>query len=131
MAPGARYPRGDGGREIGLGLVLGIAVWALSRRPPRSRGELIALAAGFQLVGGFVIVLTENLELAADPSVGLRPGLSWVAVWVSVFPLVVPASLPVTVGAGFLTASLSPLAWLVAGLLGFEWPPAPSCSTSR
>jgi hypothetical protein len=109
---------------VGIGLGLGVAVWALTRRPPRSRAEVVALAAGFQVLGGFLIVLMENLDLAASAGAGLRPGLSWVAVWISVFPLVVPASVPVTLGAAFVTASLGPLAWLVAAGLGFERPAA-------
>jgi hypothetical protein len=106
------------------GFLVGLGIWVLTRRPQENRAAVVTLAAGFQVLGGFLIVLMENLDLAASPAPGLRPGLSWVAVWISVFPLVVPASVPVTLGAAFVTASLSPLAWLVVGLLGYDRPAA-------
>ena len=107
----------------GTGLLLGLLVWLLTRRAPQDRAALATLATGFQVLGGLFIVLIEAFDLAATPAVG-RPGLSWVAVWISVFPLVVPASVPVTLGAAFVTASLAPLAWVVVGLLGYGRPPA-------
>jgi serine/threonine-protein kinase len=106
------------------GFAVGLGIWSLTRRPQQDRAALVTLAVGFQLLGGFLIVLVENLDLAGSPAPGLRPGLSWVAVWIAVFPLVVPAPIPVTLGAAFVTASLSPLAWVVAGLLGYGRPAA-------
>ena len=107
---------------IAVGLVLGAGVYAITRYRAMSRREVTALGIGFEVVGGFLIVLAEVLDVASTPELGTRPGLSWVAVWVTIFPLAVPASVGLNAAAAFVTASLIPIAWLVLAPLGYERP---------
>jgi len=104
---------------MGAGLALGLLVYAITRHAPLSAAGIISLGLAFEILGGFVLVLSENLNLAANPQLVARPGLSWVAVWITIFPLLVPASVPVTIGAALVTASLSPVAWWVVTQLGY------------
>ena len=105
---------------MAVGLALGAAVYAVTRYRPLSGREVTALGIGFEVSGGFLIALAEALDAVSSPALGARPGLSWVAVWVTIFPLAVPTTVGLNAAAAFVTASLSPIAWAVVVELGYD-----------
>jgi len=96
-----------------MSLVLGIGVFLYARRPGLGPSRVIAIGLAFEVLGGLLLVLPESLTLVAQSSPSVV-GISWLAVWVTFFPLLVPASPRIAVAASLVTATMSPLAvWLV------------------
>ena len=52
---------------MGAGLALGLLVYGITRHAPLSAAGIISLGLAFEILGGFVLVLSENLNLAANP----------------------------------------------------------------
>ena len=111
-------------REIAqwLGMAMGFAVFWISRRRAIRPESLLWVGVVFELVGGVLLVYPENLVVLAhlpEP----RIGVSWLAVWIVLFPLVLPASTTLTVTTGILTACASPVSMALLHLQGHPWPP--------
>jgi hypothetical protein len=111
------------GAEV-LGMVLGLGVRLLSQRGDWSPAKLIAAGLVFEVVGGYLTVFPEALSLVVYKQGAESIGVSWLAVWIAVYPIVLPASPTVAVLAALITASMAPLAVWTATLLGYPWPHA-------
>ncbi len=111
-------------RVIGqfVGALMGIAVYWISRRRAIRPESLVWVGVLFELLGGVVLVYPENLVVLSHLP-DSRIGVSWLAVWIALFPLVLPASTALTVTTGFLTACMSPAAMALLHLQGRPWPP--------
>jgi len=107
----------------GVGLVVSLAMFALSWRTRLSSGQFVALSIAYEIVGGFLIVYPDQFLLAERAASGV-PGVSWLAVWIVVFSTLIPARPVATVVAGLVTASMSPLALWIVTLGGSPWPSA-------
>ena len=107
----------------GIGLVVSLAMFAVSRRTRLTSAQFVAIAIAYEVIGGLIIVYPDQTLLAQRAASGV-PGVSWLAVWIVVFSTLIPARPVTTVVAGLVTASMSPLAlWLVT-LGGAPWPSA-------
>jgi serine/threonine-protein kinase len=83
--------------------------------------RLLRVSLGFEIAVAFAISLHDHLEpLPAGVPLG---AVSWLCVWIVVFPLVVPASPRWALVAGLASASTWPLAYFLGRALGN--PPAP------
>ena len=104
------------------GAVMGIAVFWISRRRSLAPEALVWVGVLFEVVGGMLLVYPENLVVLAHLPEA-RIGVSWLAVWITLFPLILPAGTAVTVTTGFFTACSSPAAMALLHLQGHPWPP--------
>ena len=120
MSDALRWERNGG--EI-LGMVLGIALFLFARRAQPTPGGALALGLGFEIVGGLVVVFPEALTHVVAHTGAESVGVSWLAVWIAVYPMVLPASPLVTMVAGLITASMAPLSVWIATLGGLPAPP--------
>ena len=94
-------------------LALGLGVFVYARRPGLGPAHVIAVGLGFEILGGLLLVLPETMTLADGPAPSVV-GISWLAVWVTFFPLLVPARPWIAIVASLVTATMSPLAmWFV------------------
>jgi hypothetical protein len=111
-------------REIAqwVGIVMGFAVYWISRRRSITPESLVWVGVMFELVGGMVLVYPEDLVVLAHLPDALI-GVSWLAVWITLFPLVLPASTALIVTTGLVTACTSPAAMGLLHLQGHPWPP--------
>jgi serine/threonine-protein kinase len=98
---------------------LGLMWLAHSGRLTPSR--LLGVSLGYEVLGACAISITDHLE----PLAGGVPlaNVSWLCVWIVMFPLFVPASPRWALLAGLASASTWPLGYLVGRALGN--PPAP------
>jgi serine/threonine-protein kinase len=122
-AAGWQPPRGAGHNLIGAAIiVLSAAVAVVAHRDRLPAGRLLNLGLAYQVLVGFGIALQDNLR----PNAFSRPldEVSWLAVLIVMFPLVVPAPLPRSLAASLVTASTWPLAFLLSVRLGYPAPPA-------
>jgi serine/threonine-protein kinase len=93
---------------------------AIPRRPI-GPGRLLRLSLAYEVAVAFAISVSDHLEpLVAEVPMG---SLSWVCVWILIFPLVVPSPPRSTLVASFTAASTWPLAHLIGLAAGS--PPAP------
>ncbi len=111
-------------REIAqwVGMAMGFAVYWISRRRSITPEALVWVGVLFEIVGGMLLVYPENLVVLAHLPEA-RVGVSWLAVWITLFPLVLPASTALTVATGVVTACTSPAAMWLLHLQGHPWPP--------
>ena len=119
--PGA--PHAPAHNAIGAAVVaVSVAVsWAAAGRR-LSPAALVHLGLAYEVIVGLGIALQDNL---GPVSLG-RPlqNISWLAVLIVLFPLVVPSPPGRTLAASLVTASTWPLAFLVGIWLGNPLPPA-------
>jgi eukaryotic-like serine/threonine-protein kinase len=96
--------------------------WAAAGRR-LSSAALVHLGLAYEVIVGLGISLQDNL---GPVSLG-RPlqNISWLAVLIVLFPLVVPSPPGRTLAASLVTASMWPLAFYVGVRLGNPLPPAP------
>ena len=107
-----------------VGLVLGLVVNRLARLPRLRPAQLLAIGLGFEVVGGFLVVLPEAYYNVVAAPVGHSMMVSWLTVWIVVFPNLLPATPGITVVASLVTATMAPLATLlVVAFTGRPWPP--------
>lgn len=111
-------------REIAqwVGMAMGFAVFWISRRRSIKPEALVWVGVLFEIVGGMLLVYPENLVVLAHLPEA-RVGVSWLAVWITLFPLVLPASTTLTVATGVVTACMSPVSMWLLHLQGHPWPP--------
>jgi eukaryotic-like serine/threonine-protein kinase len=100
---------------------ISVCVWRLSasgRLPPQ---HLLDLGLVYEVVVAFAISLGDHLT----PLSTYRPleEISWLCVWIAMFPLVVPASPGKTLLASLAAASTWPLAYAIGVALGNPAPP--------
>jgi serine/threonine-protein kinase len=98
-----------------------LVLW-LARRPLPQAGRLQAVGLAYEVVVAFGISLGDHL----GPLSSERPmeAISWLCVWIVMFPLVVPATLGKTLAASLLAASTWPLSFFVGQALGGHAKPA-------
>jgi serine/threonine-protein kinase len=78
--------------------------------------RLLRLSLGFEIAVAIAISLGDHLEpMRAEVTLN---AISWLCVWIAVFPLVVPASTRWALLAGVASAATWPLAYLVGQALG-------------
>lgn len=100
----------------GASILLSLVVFALSRRLRDAPLRLERVALAYQVLIGLGISLTELL-ITYDASSVVR-GISWVCLWIVLFPLVVPSSPSRAMWGALGAAMMGPLAILIAGLSG-------------
>ena len=107
-----------------VGLVLGLLVHRLARLPGLRPGQLLSIGLLFEVVGGFLVVFPEAYYHVVAAPHGHTMMVSWLTVWIAVFPILLPASPRAAVAASMVTATMAPLATaLVVALTGKPWPP--------
>src|SRR5262245_49694886 len=107
-----------------VGLGLGLIIHRLPRLPRLRPAHLLAIGLVFEVVGGFIVVLPEAYYHVVAAPRGHTMMVSWLTVWIAVFPILLPASPRIAVAASLVTATLAPLATgMVVPLTGRPWPP--------
>ncbi|MEZ6184851.1 MAG: serine/threonine-protein kinase [Planctomycetota bacterium] len=108
-------------RQVFL-LVVSLAVFAVASRRTFCPRTLARIGHGYQLLGALAISLSIYLPGAPER---LQPSyLSWLGVWIVVFPLVAPAKLRVTLGLSLACVATVPLGMGLAWALGKPFPGA-------
>src|SRR5262249_48373342 len=79
------------------GLALGVIINRLARIRALTPGQLLAVGLAFEVVGGFVVVLPEAYYHVVSAPHGHEMALSWLTVWIAIFPILLPASPAVAV----------------------------------
>jgi serine/threonine-protein kinase len=105
---------------LGLATVLSAALYAASRVKRLGPAPLLDLALGYEVVGAFMIGLTESLSperFELD-----NRGFSAVCIWVAIFPLLAPSSPGKMLVASVATALMSPLGYLINTLHDHRMP---------
>ncbi len=127
MYLGWSRPEGFAARQIVrvLSLVLGLGVFLYARRPGLPQSRVIGIGIAFEIVGGLLLVWPENQRLVVDSAPSVI-GISWLAVWVTFFPLLVPARPWIAIAASLVTATMSPLTIWSFASIGY---PVPSAAT--
>jgi eukaryotic-like serine/threonine-protein kinase len=105
-----------------ISLVLGLGVFLYARRAGLSPERVTAIGLLFEIVGGLLIVWPENSMLVQGPAPSVI-GISWLAVWVTIFPMLLPARPRVTIAASLVTATMSPLSIWLLTRAGHPTPP--------
>jgi serine/threonine-protein kinase len=103
-------------------VVVSAAVAWLSRSGRVSARRLLQVGLLYEVAVGFGISMGDNLT----PLSTYRPleEISWLFVWIALFPLVVPAAPGRALLAGLAAASTWPVAFLIGVMLGNPAPPA-------
>jgi serine/threonine-protein kinase len=108
-------PRTHAAMSVVMVAVSLLVAWT-ARRGRLPPGRLLDLGLVYEVVVAFGIAIGDNLTpLSAD-----RPleAISWLCVWIVIFPLVVPATPGKAIVAGLAAASTWPLAYAVGLRLG-------------
>ena len=105
-----------------MGLALGLGVFLYARRPGLSPVRVIAVGLAFEIIGGLLVVWPENRVLVDGPPPSIV-GVSWLAVWVTIFPMLLPARPRIAIAASLATATMSPLSIWALTLFGHTAPP--------
>ncbi len=103
-------------------ILLGLGMYFLTRRPGPAPSRLLRWGLVFQVVAAAGI----DIYVLWEPRMIEMPvtGISWVCVWIAVFPAIVPAPPRKALMAAMAAASMRPL--LIAGAAvaeGVAWPP--------
>ena len=111
----------DRGRQLALFVLsVGMLVVANSRLHPR---QVLAVGLAYELLGAAVI--SASLYAVEPALEGASTGVSWLGVWILLFPLVAPTSPRKTLVVSLLAATSAPV-FFAAGVLaqGADWPSA-------
>ncbi len=110
----------DRARQAGL-LLLSLGVVALLRLGRLSARQVEGLGAAYQLAGAVVLSVSS---FGADPLLQATPSLvTWLGVWIVLFPLVAPASPRRTIALALLSAATAPVVFgLGLATRGEPWP---------
>jgi len=102
-------------------IAMSAALYWLSRSGRVEPRRLLELGLAYEVVVAFGISMGDNLEPLADT----RPleAISWLCVWIVMFPVVVPATPARTLVASLAAASMWPLSFFVGLSLGQPRPP--------
>jgi serine/threonine-protein kinase len=93
-----------------LGIAAGIATFVISRRMVLTAVGAQRLAQGFFLVSSWLLALGESW----GPIPPFLNGISWLAAWLIMYPLVVPAPPRRTFVSGIVAASALPFAYAIS-----------------
>ena len=93
-------------------IILSLLVLAIARSDWVSSERLLDIALVYQVLQGLGICLAETYA-TYDPFGTVR-GVSWVCVWIIAFPLVVPSTPGKTLLTALATATMGPVALLIA-----------------
>jgi eukaryotic-like serine/threonine-protein kinase len=93
-------------------ILAGLAIYALTRTPKLAPGLMLDIGLMFEVVGAFCIGLLEASHMSMGDSVYPEPG--GIAVWITLFVLVVPNTLGKTALAALASAAMGPLTLIVA-----------------
>jgi eukaryotic-like serine/threonine-protein kinase len=116
----ARAPRMGAATAVAVGCVtLSLAMFALTRTRISTR-RLLDIGLGYEVVGALGISLAEVLA-TDNPETAVR-GVSWVCLWIALFPLVVPSTGPRTLLAAIASAFTGIVAIRVGSLVGKPLP---------
>lgn len=105
------------GASVGLALVTTSLATGRRLRPER----IITLGLVFEVLGGFGISMVEHWGIFGGGPVKTF-GISWVCVWVVMFPLIVPSSPGKALIAALLTAGTGPIAYSLSVAFGRSVP---------
>jgi hypothetical protein len=108
---------------MGVAIAAGLAVYVLTRAVRWSPSLLLDAGLIFEVVGAFCIGLLEASRYSMRTVVDLGPG--GIALWITLFVLVVPNTLGKTALAALASALMGPVASIVAAYANGEPPPAP------
>jgi eukaryotic-like serine/threonine-protein kinase len=106
-----------------IGIVAGLAVYALTRLGKLSPGLTLDIGLLFEVVGAFSIGLIESHRAFAGHPADTGPG--GIGFWITLFVLVVPNTLGKTALAAITSASMGPLTLIVSAYVDNQPPPAP------
>jgi len=118
LYPGSdRWLQTDIGDAIALGaVVLSLALFAYTRPGEQSPRFVLDLGLVYMVVTGFAIALTFHL---GGPATGMVfPEISWVGAVVLIFAAIVPTTPRKMLIAGFIAASMNPLAMAISKAQG-------------
>ncbi len=103
--------------------VVSTAIFFTARARKLPLSQLISAGLAYEVIIALAISMGDHL----GPLTGDRPleSISWLAVWIVVFPVVVPTDPRKTLVAAFLAASTWPVAFGISLALGNESPPTP------
>lgn len=93
-------------------ILLALVAYAYVRRNRDAR--VCGLSMGLQVDGAFGIAIAENWNILFHPEGLIQPGLSWVAFWVVLYPLLVPTVPKRALIGSLLAATMGPLATALA-----------------
>ncbi|MEE8410731.1 MAG: serine/threonine-protein kinase [Myxococcota bacterium] len=112
---------------VGVGLLISLSfgMFFLTRTDHVRRQTVLDLGLLYAVICAFGIAMLENLVVW--PQTGGIRGISWVCLWIIIFPVVVPATPGKTVLTVVLGAAMGPLAFGIAILTG---KPPPSTVTA-
>jgi serine/threonine-protein kinase len=96
-------------------LLTGVGVFVLARRSVLSPQRLLDLGLGFDVVGAYLIALTEYWVGFGDFRFDRYLGIPWECAWIIIFPLVAPNTPRKILIASLLAASSGPVTILVTG----------------
>jgi len=114
-----------------LSILGGLAMYVLVRRRGLASSMLLRIGLAFEVLASYGIALSEYQGVISPVRyAGIEPvpdaggfGLSWVAVWVMLFAVVVPTSPRRTLGAAALSVSAVPVAFGLYTALGINTVP--------
>jgi serine/threonine-protein kinase len=102
---------------VGVSVVIALAVFAATRSKRIPPATLIDIGLLFEVTGGFGVSFVEYWALfGARPFDGF--GISWICVWIVIFPLIVPSTPGKTFLAALATASTGILAFTISVAAG-------------
>jgi len=101
----------------------GVAIYVLTRSRKLKPDLMLDVGLIFEVVGAFFIGLIEASRFSVDTHVDAGPG--GIALWITLFVLVVPNTLGKTALAAVTSASMGPIALVVAAYANHQPPPAP------
>ncbi len=103
-----------------VGVGLSLFMLALTRVSWITEERLVDLALVYEVLMGLGITLTETFA-TFDPS-GAVSGISWVCLWIALFHVIVPSTPGKTLLAALATATMGPVAILIAVVAGMDAP---------
>jgi serine/threonine-protein kinase len=117
----ARAWNGAGG-AIGVGaLFVSLAMFAFTHRQGLGRRQIAGAGTLYLLLTSLALALGEFADFG---SAGARAGASWSAVWIVLFPLLIPCGPKRTLAKTLIAASMTPFAlWVLLWWRGLEVPP--------
>jgi serine/threonine-protein kinase len=90
-----------------LFVALSLGLFAISRTESLPAERLLDLGLLYEVLGGFAIVLGTSAGMVWDARAHIL-GLSWICVWITGFPFIVPATPTRAAAAAFATALMAP-----------------------
>lgn len=112
VAPGDLLERPVQTATAVVSILAGLGVFAFARRAGGAPERVLAAGLAFWVLGavGISVAETWNSSLVRSPGTpGTFVGLSWVCMWLLLFPVIAPSSPRRILGVGLVVASIPPL----------------------